>query len=142
MSTIRPDVFYIYVFLGMLDPLDRKILFELDRNSRLSFSELARILDIPHDTIRYRIRSLEDRKIVNKFHTAVDTSKLGFLMYEMFIKLVTSSEQTIQKLVKFLTQRPFVTWVGRTDGVYDLGMAFRINNPSTLSNFIDDLSIF
>jgi Lrp/AsnC family leucine-responsive transcriptional regulator len=122
-----------------MDELDRNILFELDRNSRLTFSEIARNLSIPHDTVRYRVRSLEDRKIVNKFHTAVDTSKLGYLMYEMFIKLFTSSEEKFQKLVKFLIKKPFVTWVARTEGGYDLGIAFRINNPAILSDFVDEL---
>lgn len=123
----------------MLDPLDRKILFELDQNSRLSFSDIARTLKIPHDTVRYRIHSLEDRNIINKFHTAVDTSKLGFLMYEMFIKLITSSEKTIQKLLNFLIQKPFVTWITRVEGSYDIGIAFRISNPALLSAFVDEL---
>ena len=130
---------FLLYYTQMIDLLDRKILFELDRNSRLSFSEIARSLKIPHDTVRYRIRSLEDRKIVNKFHTSVDTSKLGFLMYEMFLKLITSSEQTTQKLLNFLIQKPFITWVTRTEGGYDIGIAFRNSNPTLLSAFIDEL---
>ena len=41
------------------------------------YAEIARELKLTPDTVRYRIMDLESRGVVLKFHTAVDTAKLG-----------------------------------------------------------------
>ena len=53
-----------------LDLKDRKILYELDRDSRRSFSQIGKNVGLKKDVIAYRIKKLEDTldEITRKCH--------------------------------------------------------------------------
>jgi DNA-binding Lrp family transcriptional regulator len=55
-----------------LDLLDRKILYELDFNSRIPLSILARKLNISKQVAKYRIDSLVKRDIIKGFYTDIN----------------------------------------------------------------------
>ncbi len=61
-----------------IDERDRKILEELCRNSRISYSELAKKLGISDVAIIKRIRKLEETGVIKKYTIVVDPSKLGY----------------------------------------------------------------
>ena len=60
-----------------LDELDLKILTELEKNARISISELARHLDCPTSTARDRIRGLEESGVISGYTAVIDPKKLG-----------------------------------------------------------------
>ena len=45
--------------LDDLDSIDRKILTELDKNARISYSELGKRIRVAKETVKYRIAQLE-----------------------------------------------------------------------------------
>ena len=55
-----------------MDKLDRRILFELDCNSRSSHSELARKVHLGRDLVSYRIERLQSAGIVRKCSAMVN----------------------------------------------------------------------
>ncbi|MCH8022562.1 MAG: winged helix-turn-helix transcriptional regulator [Thaumarchaeota archaeon] len=50
-----------------LDKLDRKILFELDLNSRIPTTKLAKKLKVSREVVDYRIKRLTDNKYIRTF---------------------------------------------------------------------------
>ncbi|MCL0095925.1 AsnC family transcriptional regulator [Dehalococcoidia bacterium] len=46
----------------MIDELDRKLIQELQRSSRQSYVDLARMLGVVEGTVRKRVKDLQDRK--------------------------------------------------------------------------------
>lgn len=62
-----------------LDLRDKKLLYELDLNSRQSFNELARKLKVSKSAVIYRIRNLEKASIIKCYNTIMDTGKLGYI---------------------------------------------------------------
>lgn len=60
-----------------LDDLDKKILQILQQDGRISFADLGRKLDIAEATIRFRVKRLEDNKVITRFAALVDPSKVG-----------------------------------------------------------------
>jgi Lrp/AsnC family transcriptional regulator for asnA, asnC and gidA len=60
-----------------LDELDIAILIELEEDARISFSELARRLEIPHTTIRDRIRRMEEAGVIEGYTTLINPEKIG-----------------------------------------------------------------
>ena len=70
--------------LQSLNQLDRKILYELDKNSRELSSKIAKKLNTSRQTIEYRIKNLSKRGIIESFNTAINTYKIGYKLYKFY----------------------------------------------------------
>jgi Lrp/AsnC family leucine-responsive transcriptional regulator len=122
-----------------LDKLDRRLLRELDRNSRQSFASLAARLRISAETARYRVNSLVQSGVISRFFTVVDAGKLGSSVHKVLLKLHNVDEKRVQEIIKFLVTNPAVNWVVRFDGIYDLGFTIWTTKLVELSRFLDEL---
>jgi DNA-binding Lrp family transcriptional regulator len=92
-----------------LDLKDRKILYELDINSRQSFNELSKKVGLSKDSVIYRIKKLQDSGIIKHFHTVIDVGKLGFISFRLYLKLQNSTPQKEAEIIKFLKSQKIVT---------------------------------
>jgi len=55
-----------------------KIIELLQENSRISYTEIAKILGVTETTVRKRIAELEKKGVIRKYTIEVDPSKLGY----------------------------------------------------------------
>jgi Lrp/AsnC family leucine-responsive transcriptional regulator len=60
-----------------LDEVDWRILEELQQNARLSFSEIARRVNLSQPTVAERVRRLEETGIITGYHACIDTNHIG-----------------------------------------------------------------
>lgn len=70
----------------VLDMIDRKIIFELDFDSRMPLSILAIKLRISKQVAKYRIDNLVKRGVIKGFYTDINASKLGLEIYMVYFK--------------------------------------------------------
>ncbi len=61
-----------------LDPIDRKILSELQADGRMTNVELAKRVGISAPPCLRRVRTLEDQGLIKGYHAEVDSRELGF----------------------------------------------------------------
>ena len=61
-----------------LDPIDRKILSELQADGRMTNVELAKRVGISAPPCLRRMRTLEEQGFIRGYHADVDVSELGF----------------------------------------------------------------
>jgi len=61
-----------------LDPIDRKILAELQADGRMTNVELAKRVGISAPPCLRRVRTLEENGYLKGYHADVDASELGF----------------------------------------------------------------
>lgn len=61
-----------------LDPIDRKILSELQDDGRMTNVELARRVGISAPPCLRRVRTLEESGLIRGYHAEVDSRELGF----------------------------------------------------------------
>jgi len=61
-----------------LDPIDRKILSELQADGRMTNVELAKRVGISAPPCLRRVRSLEDSGLIRGYHADVNARELGF----------------------------------------------------------------
>ena len=61
-----------------LDPIDRKILAELQQDGRMTNVELARRVGISAPPCLRRVRTLEEQGFIRGYHAEVDSRALGF----------------------------------------------------------------
>lgn len=61
-----------------LDPIDRKILAELQADGRMTNVELAKRVGISAPPCLRRVRTLEEQGFITGYHAEVDSRELGF----------------------------------------------------------------
>ena len=105
-----------------LDLKDRKLLYELDTNSRQSYQQIGKKIGLSKDSVIYRIKQLEEQGIINQFHTVIDVGKLGYISFRLYLKLQNTDEKKEEEIIKYLKNRKEITWLVSIDGEYDLSM--------------------
>ncbi len=103
-----------------LDLKDRKILYQLDVNSRQSNSEIAKKVGLSKQVVGFRIQRLIKEKIISFFYSVIDISKLGFTVHKNFLRLQNLDQDKEKELIDFLVQHPNVVWVASCDGKFDM----------------------
>lgn len=103
-----------------IDAINRNILSELDKNSRQAYSTLAKKVRTKKDTVKYRIDGLMEHGVINGFYTVINYSKLGFLLFRLYIKTERISEDKKQELLAYLIAHKNVNLVFRITGLYNL----------------------
>lgn len=60
-----------------LDPLDWKILQTIQKNSKQTYSEIGRQLDVAHSTVFDRMRKMEKSGVIKKWTVDINFEKIG-----------------------------------------------------------------
>ena len=118
----------------MPDELDIKIIKELRKDSRLSYREIARRLDVAVGTAQSRIRALEKKKIIQRYHVEIDYSKLGYGLAAVIALNVNLKKMA--GLEKKLLRSRNVFGMYKVTGDFDLFIAVRFRNAGELNEFI------
>lgn len=105
-----------------LDLTDRKILTELDKNARVSYSELGKRIRVAKETVKYRITQLEKRGIVSGYYTVVNFSRLGFTLYRLYLRLQNTRPKIEKEITGYLIQSKNVAVFYRITGPYHLAL--------------------
>jgi Lrp/AsnC family transcriptional regulator, leucine-responsive regulatory protein len=91
--------------LKNMDNLSWKILTELQKNARITASEIGRRVGLTAPAVAERISKMEDEGVIQGYRTVVDYDKLGFAV-RVFIhyKCTALKEAEIVKIVESIPQ--------------------------------------
>jgi len=122
-----------------LDHRDKRILFELDKNSRITLTELAKKLKTSKEVIHYRINNLVKSKIILKFHTVPSTYRFGLSAYKVYLRLYDTSNEKFDEIITFLKANKDIFWIGVTKGRWDLIFGVWANNMEEFFHIHDQV---
>lgn len=97
----------IFKELG-LDGKDREILFELDLNSRISINKLAKKVKLNSGTVNYRIKKLEEKKIISGYYSVIDASLIGFEQFRVYLKYQYINPEKEEELLNYLNENEMI----------------------------------
>jgi DNA-binding Lrp family transcriptional regulator len=83
-----------------LDLKDKKILYELDLNARQSLTQIGKKVGLKKDVVSYRIKRMEDDGIIKNFWAAIDTFRLGYQVYRIYINFQYVSSQIKERIIR------------------------------------------
>jgi len=122
-----------------LDLKDKKILFELDKNSRIQLSQLAKKVRLSKEVIFHRINNLIKRGFILRFQTIISTYRLGYQSYKLYFKLQNLTKEIKQQIQDFFIKNNMVYWIGNCQGRWDLIIAVWSKSISDFGNFEDKI---
>lgn len=123
-----------------LDVKDRKILYELDVNSRQTNSEIAKKVGLSKQVVGFRIKRMSHEKIISFFYSVIDISKLGFAVHKNFLRLQNLDRGKEKELIDFLINSPNIVWVASCDGKFDLAFGTWAKDMAFLDKTITELN--
>jgi Lrp/AsnC family transcriptional regulator, regulator for asnA, asnC and gidA len=119
-----------------LDLLDKKIMYELDLNSRASATEIAKKIRASKETTNYRIKKLLKEEYIKYFQTILDVSKIGYFYYKGFVKLHNTTLSIEKDIINFIKKQPNCAWLGECEGKYNLMFLLMLRSPKEYRAFL------
>src|SRR3989338_1401825 len=112
-----------------IDKIDKRVLYELDKNCRISDNQLAKMVRRSREAVRHRIKKLQQEGIIIGFRTAINPSKFGAMMFKLYFQL-TSVPTERRKFHEYFKQLPGIYWFGESDGAWDFQATIYAKNVS------------
>jgi Lrp/AsnC family leucine-responsive transcriptional regulator len=118
-----------------LDIKNRKILEQLEFNTRQSNRQLAKKVGVSKDAVAYRIAKLEEEKIIEGYYAVLNIAKLGLIQFKIFISLQNTDSEIEKEIIEYLKNDENVGWVVSCDGYYNLMAVAWVRNPIDFDKF-------
>lgn len=121
--------------MPQIDIKDRKILYELDLDSRQSYSHLGKKVCLKKDVVGYRIKKLEEEGIIKNYYTVIDSYCLGYFIFRYYINLQYISPNVKNKVLQFFQDYKNICTIGSAIGKYDLIIVLWVNDMNEFYQF-------
>jgi DNA-binding Lrp family transcriptional regulator len=115
-----------------LDVKDRRILYELDFDSRQSLSQIGKKVGMAKSIVAYRINRLLAMNIIKNYYTVVDLYKLGFIAPRFHFVYQYINPEIQKEIVDFFIKSKYSFIVVSTYGPFDLSVLLGIQDIKTL----------
>ena len=123
----------------MLEPRDRRILAELQRDSRMTTQELADKVAMSSSATWRRVRSLEEAGIIDRYVVIVNPKKAGFGLASMVqVTLARHEQANVEHFIREVLQHPEVLECFATSGEADFHLRVVVEDIEAYNRFLDD----
>jgi len=120
-----------------LDLKDKKILEQLQKNCRQSIAEIAKKTKLPRDVVVYRIKKLEEKKVIKSHHSFLDPQKLGYPLYVYVLFTCHNIKpEEEEKFINFLVSHKQIIYVAKNSGKYDFCIGVCAHDYKEFDNII------
>ncbi|TCL08190.1 AsnC family transcriptional regulator [Shimia isoporae] len=122
-----------------LDPIDRKILAELQADGRMTNVELAKRVGISAPPCLRRVRTLEEAGYIRGYHADVDSRELGFeVQVFAMVGLVSQAEADLSAFEERCREWPLVRECHMLNGEVDFILKCVAPDLSTFQTFLTE----
>ncbi|MCF3595586.1 Lrp/AsnC family transcriptional regulator [Rhodobacteraceae bacterium LMO-12] len=122
-----------------LDPIDRKILAELQADGRMTNVELAKRVGISAPPCLRRVRTLEEQGFIRGYHAEVDPRSLGFeVQVFAMVGLVSQAEADLTRFEARCRDWPLVRECHMLNGEVDFILKCVAPDLSTFQSFLTE----
>ncbi len=123
----------------MLERKDQLLLRELQRDSRLSMQQLAQRVGISSSAAWRRVRSLEERGVIDRYAVMVNPKKAGFGLSSMtLVSLARHEEKNVENFVREVGRHSEVLECFATSGEADFHLRVVVEDMDAYNAFLDD----
>jgi len=121
-----------------IDDIDRKILRALSEEGRLSFRDLSQRVYLSPNATAERVRQLQSRGIIRRFHASLDPALLG-LGLEAYIDVKLQAGTSAQHFEAAVAKLPGVVSMAILTGPFDVRLRTACKDQADLVRLIETL---
>ena len=118
-----------------LDLKDRKIIYHLDLNSRQPFSQLGKKVGLYKEIVNYRVKRLQEKGIIVRFNTLIDTLKLGYTCMRFYFNYQYITPEIKKEIIDHFVNFKRTQMVASPEGAVDLCVFMIAKNVSEIHSF-------
>jgi Lrp/AsnC family transcriptional regulator, leucine-responsive regulatory protein len=123
-----------------LDKTDRKILDLLQRNGRLSMTELAEQIGLSATPCTERVRRLEREGVITGYHARLNPAAVGLgMLVFVELKMATKSDQVFNQVKRQIAGVPEVLDCHLVAGDFDYLIKARISEMSQYRRLLGNI---
>lgn len=123
----------------MLDAKDKKLIYELDLDSRLSIRQLSKRIGLSQEATRYRLNKLKEKGIITNFVTYLNFTKLGYFGYCVYCRYNNTTEQKKNEIKSYLKSNKSVYWIAEFGGKIDLAFSILAKTPLEFDKILSQI---
>ena len=123
-----------------IDLKDRKILYHLDLNCRQSNAQIGKKVGLGRDVVGYRIKKLEDEGVIKNYSTVIDTFRLGFNVFRIYINFQYLTSDIKKEIIQYFVDYDKSWAVISTKSEIDLAVVVWVV-PFNLMSFVSCLCV-
>ena len=121
----------------MLDKLDKNILTELQKDARISNTELARRINLSPPATLTRVKRLEEDGFIQSYAAIVNRQKAGYdLLCFISVSLQLHDTDQVTGFIKIIKEMPEVLECHHVTGEYDYLLKVVTRNTEDLEDFL------
>jgi len=120
-----------------LDLKDRKILYELDLDCRQSNTQIGKKVGLKKDVVSYRIKKLQEEGVINKFYAAIDSFKLGYHVFRIYVNFHYITSEKKQEIIKYFVDYKYSWAVLTLKSEIDLDVVFWVKDIFEFYTFLE-----
>lgn len=118
------------------DLKDKKILYWLSENARMPYTKIAKKVGLSKDAVKYRIKNLEKKGVIQGYLSVIDVEKLGYNAYHIFMQFNCINKEIKNKLIEIFKSYPFTRVIIECSGKYDFEIGIVAKNIEELDELM------
>ncbi len=122
-----------------LETKDRRLLAELQRDSRLTMQDLADRVGMSTSACWRRVKALEIDGIISRYAVVVDAKRAGFgLSSIVHVSLARHEQKNVDNFIREVSRHPEVLECFATSGQDDFHLRVVVEDMDAYNTFLDD----
>ena len=109
---------------------EKSILRQLEIDSRMPFTQIAKHCRMSQQRVSYITSSLMKKGVIKNFYTFIDYSKLNVINFRVYFEVSYVSDSKLKELINYLISESHTALIATCGGHYDLLCSFFTLNPS------------
>jgi Lrp/AsnC family transcriptional regulator, leucine-responsive regulatory protein len=124
-----------------IDLKDKKILAALDRNCRQSYGELSKKVGLSKVAVMNRVKKLENNGIISFYMTIIDTMRLGYTTYDVYLKWRNTTPDKEREIIKYLKSHKQIWFIATClpGSSVDIGILISTKTESEYYNVWEEI---
>ena len=122
-----------------LDNTEHKILKLLSQNANLNVVQIASKLDLTVDVVRYRIKQLIEKNIIQGFRINIDTEKIEYLYYKLLFTLKDLSHNREVQFKEYSKRNPNIIQFIKYIGKWEIQLELEVKSELELFKIIEEI---
>src|SRR3989344_5486743 len=122
-----------------LDKKDKNLLYLLDVDGRLAYSQLAKKTAMSKQLVKYRIGRLEKAGIIRGYSPIIDTWRLGYTAFRVYLKFKNITLQKKEEIIDYFKQQQNIWAVVLLAGKWDIALGVSVDKINQFNEIWDSI---